>query len=157
VGLETYRKLTLLGSLLGAALFGAGLVVLVQSQDALLAGALMAAGMLAALGTSALDIEGAPPTVPPSLLLYTRPECSLCEEARALLDAMRRDVPFDLWEVDVSAKPDLEARYGTRVPVALVRGEEIFALQFDEGRVRAALAALAAPAAPSAPAAHPGS
>jgi hypothetical protein len=139
VSLDAYRKLTLAGSVLGAALFGAGLVALVQLQQALAAAALMAAGMLAALATAALDIEGAPPALPPSLLLYTRPACALCDEARALLGAMRAEVAFDLWEVDVSGEPELEAQYGEAVPVGVVAGREVFRLQLDEPRVRAAL------------------
>lgn len=140
VDLEAYRRLTLAGSVAGATLFGAGLVALVQAAGLALAAALMLAGALAALATAFLRIEGAPTSLPPSVLLYTRPECSLCDEARALLDVLRRELPFDVWEVDVSLDQELEARYGTSVPVALAGGEELFRLSYDEARVRAALA-----------------
>lgn len=141
VDLDTYRQLTLAGSLVGAGLFGAGLVALVQLQSPPLAIALMLAGSGAALATAFLDIRGAPPTVPPSLLLYTRKDCLLCDEARALLEQMRGEVAFDLWEVDVDGDAELAARYGERVPVGVAGGAEVFAGQLDEARVRAALAA----------------
>lgn len=139
VGLEAYRKLTLAGSVLGAALFGSGLVLLVQGQGPALPAGLMFLGALAALATTLVDIEGAPPAVPPSLLLYTRRECALCDEARALLEQMQREVAFDVWEADVDEDPALAARYGDSVPVAVRRDEEVFAVHYDEARVRAAL------------------
>lgn len=139
VSLEAYRRLTLGGSVAGAGVFAAGLVVLVQTQKAPLAVGLMLAGVAGALATALLDIRGAPPMLPPSLLLLTREECALCDEARALLGELRREVPFDLWEVDVDASPELRASYGDVVPVALARGEEMFRGRCDEARVRAAL------------------
>lgn len=140
VGLDTYRQLTLAASVLGAGLFGAGLVVLVQLESPPLAIALMLAGSGSALATALVDIRGAPPSVPPSLLLYTRKECALCDEARVLLEQLRGEVAFDLWEADVDADPDLAARYGNRVPVGVARGQELFAGHLDEATVRAALA-----------------
>lgn len=140
VPLDAYRQLTLAGSLAGAGLFGAGLVVLVQLQSPPLAVALLLAGCAAALATALLEVEGAPPAVPPSLLLLTRKECLLCDEARALLEQLRGEVPFDLWEADVDADPALRARYGDRVPVGVAGGEELFSGALDEARVRAALA-----------------
>lgn len=139
VRLDTYRQLTLAGSLAGAGLFAAGLAALVRLQDPGLAAALMVSGIAAALATALLEIEGAPAAVPASLLLYTRAECALCDEARARLEALRRELPFDLWEADVAQAPALKARYGEVVPVGVVRGEEVFRLQLDEARVRAAL------------------
>ncbi|HEV8361763.1 MAG TPA: glutaredoxin family protein [Candidatus Thermoplasmatota archaeon] len=141
VGLDTYRWLTLAGSLAGAALFGAGLVALVQLVDPALAVALMLAGTACALATAFVGIEGAPPTLLPSMLLYTRPDCALCDEARALLDELRRDAPFDVWEVDITGQPELEQRYGTSVPVGVARGSELFRLRVDEASVRGAMGA----------------
>lgn len=139
LGLDAYRKLTLGLSLAGALLFGSGLVVLVETQQPGPAALLMVLGAAAALATALFDVEGAAPALPPSLALYTRQGCALCEEARALLEALRAEVPFDLWEVDVDRDPELRARYGDLVPVAMSGGEEVFAVHFDETRVRAAL------------------
>jgi hypothetical protein len=140
VDLETYRRWTLAGSVAGAVLFGAGLVALVEVANVPAALALMVVGIAAALSSAAVQIRGAPPLVPPSLLLLTRRECALCDEARALLGELRAEVPFDLWEVDVDADPELRARYGDLVPVGIAHGEEVFHAHLDEARVRAALA-----------------
>jgi glutaredoxin len=68
-----------------------------------------------------------------TLTLYGKPGCHLCEEARAVVEAscVGRDV--DLVEVDVSLDPELHRRYGERIPVVALDGEELFELFVDEG------------------------
>ena len=63
--------------------------------------------------------------------LYGRPGCCLCDEARTVVAGVRRDHPFALEEVDVSLDPVLERRYGERIPVVAVDGEEAFELRVD--------------------------
>ena len=41
------------------------------------------------------------------LTLYGRADCHLCHEMRAVVDAVGRDVPFELEEVDVDGDPAL--------------------------------------------------
>ena len=62
------------------------------------------------------------------LTLYGKPECCLCDEAREAVAEVRRDRPFDLEEVDISLDPLLNRRYGERIPVLCVNGEEAFEL-----------------------------
>ncbi len=56
--------------------------------------------------------------------LYTRPECSLCEEMKKALAEVAREFPFKLEEVDVSQSPDLEGRFGFEVPVLFLNGRK---------------------------------
>jgi hypothetical protein len=60
------------------------------------------------------------------LTLYGRAECHLCHEMRAVVDVVRRDMPFELEEVDVDGDPALVAAYGEEVPVLLVNGRKAF-------------------------------
>lgn len=153
MSLDAYRRWTLVASLVGTALFGAGLVTLVETLSPTLAVALMVAGAAVVLASTLLDIQGAPPLAQRSLLLYTRPECALCEEARARLDALRSEgVAFDVWDVDITGDPALEARFGSLVPVGLLDGGEVFRLEVPEQRLREAFAARgAAPVSPGPP------
>ena len=64
--------------------------------------------------------------------IYGKPGCCLCEEARAVLADVRARRPFDLREVDVSLDPGLNRRYGERIPVVEVDGEEAFEYHVDE-------------------------
>jgi glutaredoxin len=56
--------------------------------------------------------------------LYTRAGCHLCEAAIAELDRLRLRRPHQLALVDVSANPELERRYGERIPVLVINGRE---------------------------------
>lgn len=56
--------------------------------------------------------------------LYMRPGCHLCEIAEADLAALQRRLPHTLELVDVSGSTELEARYGRRIPVLVINGQE---------------------------------
>ena len=62
----------------------------------------------------------------PVVTLYGKPGCHLCEDARATLAELRARRGFDLEEVDVSLDAGLHRRYGERIPVVAVDGEEVF-------------------------------
>ena len=64
--------------------------------------------------------------------LYSRPGCHLCDDARAALERVRRDAPFDLEEVDITTDDALHRRYLERIPVVALNGEEIFEYYVDE-------------------------
>ena len=63
--------------------------------------------------------------------LYGKPGCHLCDEARAVVDAVRVERPFELEEVDVSLDPALHREYGERIPVVAIDGEELFEYRVD--------------------------
>jgi glutaredoxin len=71
--------------------------------------------------------------------LYGKPDCGLCDEARAVVEAVRAERPFALREVDVSADPALYRDYGERIPVVAVGGVEAFEYHVDPHRLRAEL------------------
>jgi len=76
--------------------------------------------------------------VPPTLVLYTRRECRLCEEAKAQLRAQFPRLPVE--EVDVDADPALAARHGVEVPVAFLGEVKAFKYRLDPARLRRLLA-----------------
>ena len=57
--------------------------------------------------------------------LYMRQRCHLCEEAKVLLEGLRREFEFEIVEVDIDLDDDLVERYGISIPVIEVDGEEI--------------------------------
>ena len=65
--------------------------------------------------------------------LFGKPGCCLCEEARAVVEPVCRERGIGLREVDVSLDPVLHRRYGERIPVVAIDGEEAFELQVDAG------------------------
>ncbi len=73
------------------------------------------------------------------VLLYSRPGCGLCDEARDVLLAVREQAPFDLREVDISGDDALELEYGIRIPVVVMDGVELFEVRVDAERFARAL------------------
>jgi glutaredoxin len=65
------------------------------------------------------------------VVLYGKPGCHLCDEARAVVAEALAGRDIDLEEVDVTLDPALEHRYGERIPVLAVDGEELFEYVVD--------------------------
>ena len=66
----------------------------------------------------------------PTLTIYRRPGCHLCDDAELLLrdelaERARSGLPpVEVEHVDISTDPDLESRYRRRIPVFAVGGVE---------------------------------
>jgi glutaredoxin len=69
------------------------------------------------------------------LVLYGRPGCHLCDDARAIL--VRVGAPFA--EVDITADDALHAAYLERIPVVTLDGVERVELFVDEAALRGLL------------------
>ena len=65
------------------------------------------------------------------VVLYGKPGCCLCDEARAAVAEVRARQPFELEEVDVSTDPELHHLYGERIPVLALDGDELFEFHVD--------------------------
>jgi glutaredoxin len=72
-----------------------------------------------------------------SLVLFGRPGCHLCDDARAALQRIGH--PFE--EVDIESDDVLLRRYLERIPVVVLDGEELSVYFVDEGDLRTRLAA----------------
>jgi glutaredoxin len=77
------------------------------------------------------------------VVLYTAVGCHLCERAREVVEEVRRDVPFDLEEIDIGGDPALEAQYREWLPVVEIGGERAFVYFVPEAAFRARLEAQA--------------
>ena len=73
--------------------------------------------------------------------MYSRATCALCDRAREVILDARADLGFEYEEVLVDGRRDLEGRYGIRVPVVLVDGEERFEIEVEPSALREALGA----------------
>jgi glutaredoxin len=68
----------------------------------------------------------------PTLTLYSRPGCHLCDDARVVLE--RIGEPFD--EIDIDSDDELFKRYLERIPVVALDGEELYDFFVDEQDLR---------------------
>jgi redox-sensing transcriptional repressor len=75
------------------------------------------------------------------IVLYGRPGCCLCDDARVVLERVREDFAFELHERNIESDERLLRRFLERIPVVTLDGEEVFELTLDEGALRSRLAA----------------
>ena len=72
-----------------------------------------------------------------ALTLYSRPGCHLCDEMKAVMARVVRDLEMAVTidEVDISTDADLEARYGLEIPVLLIDGRKAAKYRVTEGEL----------------------
>ena len=71
----------------------------------------------------------------PSVVLYSRPGCCLCDEAREVLMRVRARRPFRFQERDIDTDDSLLRAYLERIPVVTIDGVEAFELFVDESEL----------------------
>ncbi len=73
-------------------------------------------------------------------ILYGRPDCHLCEAMAAALAAILPAGSYRLRTVDVDSDPETERRYGARIPVLVLDGEEVCHYVLDPAQLARHLA-----------------
>ena len=71
-----------------------------------------------------------------TVVLYGRPGCHLCDDARVALERVRAQHPFRLLERDITPDDALHRAYLERIPVIGLDGEELFDHFVDEAAPR---------------------
>lgn len=61
------------------------------------------------------------------MTFLTRVGCHLCEDARAVLDAVSAEMGLRVDEVDIDSDDDLVKNWGLRVPVVLATHDRVIA------------------------------
>jgi glutaredoxin len=60
------------------------------------------------------------------VVIYGAPDCSLCDEAKAILEPAATRLGFRLRAVDITSDPELETRHRASIPVVEIDGETAF-------------------------------
>jgi glutaredoxin len=76
------------------------------------------------------------------VIIYTRPGCHLCEEAKSQILAARCADLYELEEINIETDPALVERYGVKIPVITINGVEAFKYNLTSAKFREALAML---------------
>ncbi len=77
--------------------------------------------------------------MPLILRLYSRPECHLCVEMKAVVVRLVREFGATLEEINIETDPGLEAQFGQDIPVLFVNGRKAFKYRVSERELRARL------------------
>ena len=72
------------------------------------------------------------------LTLYSRPGCHLCDEMKAVVQRVTSAIraPATIEEIDISADPALEGRYGLEIPVLMIDGRKAAKYRIAEEALR---------------------
>ena len=72
-----------------------------------------------------------------TVVLYSRPGCHLCDEARSqILELRDQGLSFELREIDIESDEELLRRYLERIPVVAVEGDIVSELVLDQDALR---------------------
>ncbi len=68
--------------------------------------------------------------------IYGKRDCCLCDEAKVTLLKVRREIPFDLHEIDIESTPEFYETYKERIPLVVINGRLAFKFRVDEETLR---------------------
>lgn len=71
--------------------------------------------------------------------LMSKPGCHLCDDARAVIEAVCGELGETFEETDISGDPELMRLYGEQIPVTFVDGRQHDYWRVDPARLRTAL------------------
>jgi glutaredoxin len=78
----------------------------------------------------------------PKLTLYSRKDCCLCDEMKAVVRAVAAKIPLELDEIDVDGSSDLKAKFNDEVPVLFIDGRKAFKYRVTEKELKRRLTQL---------------
>ncbi len=71
-----------------------------------------------------------------SLIFYTRNDCELCHEMEQVIAAEMPKFDAKIQRVEIDGDAELEARFGTEVPVLFVNDRKAFKYRCTPGELR---------------------
>jgi glutaredoxin len=72
----------------------------------------------------------------PHVIVYSRPGCHLCDEAKAVIEKSGISDRFTLEEINIESDPDLLRKYQYDIPVIMIDGVERFRHRLDANQFK---------------------
>jgi glutaredoxin len=66
------------------------------------------------------------------ITIYTKKDCHLCEEAKAILSRFAHEYPLSVDEIDIESDSATFEKYRYEIPVVLLNDRKIFKYRIDE-------------------------
>lgn len=76
---------------------------------------------------------------PPRVVLYSKPGCHLCDEARRVIEQVCDELGESYDDVDITGSDELFGRFGEEIPVTFVDDKQHDFWRVDADRLREAL------------------
>ena len=65
------------------------------------------------------------------VIIYSRPGCHLCEEAKTAISESNSSAHYTLEEINIESDDELLRKYKHDIPVVVIDGEEVFRHRVD--------------------------
>ena len=75
------------------------------------------------------------------VVLYGKVDCHLCDEMKAIVCEVQREIPFALQIVDLTEDSALASAYQAEIPVLMIDGRKAFKYRLDAAALRRRLLA----------------
>ena len=66
------------------------------------------------------------------VIVYSKPDCCLCDELKQQLAALRAKHPFQLQEVNILEDAEAYESFKEQIPVVFINGKKAFKFRLDE-------------------------
>ena len=73
----------------------------------------------------------------PHVIVYSRPGCHLCDEAKHAIHASGCDHLFTFEEINIESDPELLKKYKYDIPVVTLNATEVFRHRVDKEKFKA--------------------
>jgi len=70
------------------------------------------------------------------LLLYTKPDCHLCDEMKDVISVVKREVNFDFEEINIKQNELLFEKFKEKIPLLMMNGRLIAKYYIDKEKLR---------------------
>lgn len=70
------------------------------------------------------------------LIIYTKPECHLCDEMKKIIYFVKNEIKFELKEVNINEDVALFNMYKDKIPVLKINGRIFAKFRVDENKLR---------------------
>jgi Glutaredoxin-like domain (DUF836) len=69
------------------------------------------------------------------VVLYSKPDCCLCDEALKILDRVQKMFPFVLRKIDILTDRGLYDQFKDEIPVVFIQSKKAFKYRIDESKL----------------------
>ena len=70
----------------------------------------------------------------PEIIIYSKPDCCLCDVAKEKLHQLQQVHQFDMHEVNILEDPAAYEKFKEEIPVIFINGRKAFKYHLDEER-----------------------
>ncbi len=66
------------------------------------------------------------------VVVYSKPDCCLCDEVKAQLRKLQEKHPFEWREINILEDPEAYERFKEEIPVVFINSKKAFKYRLDE-------------------------